>query len=58
MTCQSIDEKGGQQYYLSIPFYFAFYSLILQFHKYQSLLTLTIKVTKVQTEEIERKEFL
>ena len=56
MTCQSIDEKGGQQYYLSIPFYFAFYSLILQFHKYQSLLTLTIKVTKVQTEEIEPKE--
>ena len=41
---------------LSIPFYLAFYSLILQFHKYQSFLTLTIKVTKVQTEEIEPKE--
>ena len=54
--------KKGVSINLSIPFYFAFYSrlfskaFILQFHKYQSLLTLTIKVTKVQTEEIEPKE--
>ena len=39
MTCQSIDEKGGQQYLAHFS-----KTLILQFHKYQSLLTLTIKV--------------